>query len=165
MFTVFFGDFSGPVHDYAIAQTQDSAAFARFFHAMLDAGVALPPSGYEAWFLSAAHDDAALNRIVEALPGAAAQSVAQKLSRPIEQELYALSGVREAAVVGEKHPEFGESPVAFLVTDHPLDETALVAHCRAQLAPFKRPRRFVRVERLPRNAMGKVEKRRLADLL
>ena len=72
LFTVFFGDFSGPVHDYAIAQTQDSAAFARFFHAMLDAGVALPPSGYEAWFLSAAHDDAALNRIVEALPGAAA---------------------------------------------------------------------------------------------
>ncbi len=52
-------------------------------------------------------------------------------------------------MVGEKHPEFGESPVAFLVTDHPLDETALVAHCRAQLAPFKRPRRFVRVERLP----------------
>jgi glutamate-1-semialdehyde 2,1-aminomutase len=71
LFTVFFGDFGGPITDYSGAQQQDSAAFARFFHAMLDAGVALPPSGYEAWFLSAAHDDAALNRIVDALPSAA----------------------------------------------------------------------------------------------
>ena len=71
LFTVFFGDFDGPIDDYAAAQRQDSAAFARFFHAILDAGVALPPSGYEAWFLSAAHDDAALGRIVDALPAAA----------------------------------------------------------------------------------------------
>lgn len=71
LFTVFFGDLDDPIDDYAAAQRQDSAAFARFFHAMLDAGVALPPSGYEAWFLSAAHDDAALNRIVDALPAAA----------------------------------------------------------------------------------------------
>lgn len=71
LFTVFFGDFGGPITDYSGAQQQDSAAFARFFHAMLDAGVALPPSGYEAWFLSAAHDDSALNRIVDALPSAA----------------------------------------------------------------------------------------------
>jgi glutamate-1-semialdehyde 2,1-aminomutase len=39
---------------------------------MLDGGVYLPPSGYEAWFLSAAHDDAALNTIADALPAAAA---------------------------------------------------------------------------------------------
>ncbi|MFT3970419.1 MAG: glutamate-1-semialdehyde 2,1-aminomutase [Micropruina sp.] len=71
LFTVFFGDFDGPIENYAAAQQQDSAAFARFFHSMLDAGVALPPSGYEAWFLSAAHDDAVLNRIVDALPAAA----------------------------------------------------------------------------------------------
>lgn len=76
LFTVFFGDFDGPIDDYAASQQQDSAAFARFFHSMLDAGVALPPSGYEAWFLSAAHDDAALNRIVDALP-AAAQAASQ----------------------------------------------------------------------------------------
>ena len=50
---------------------RSSAAFARFFHAMLDAGVALPPSAFEAWFLSAAHDDAAMARITDALPGAA----------------------------------------------------------------------------------------------
>ncbi|MFT4297186.1 MAG: glutamate-1-semialdehyde 2,1-aminomutase [Micropruina sp.] len=71
LFTVFFGDFDGSIDNYPAAQQQDSAAFARFFHAMLDAGVALPPSGYEAWFLSAAHDDAVLNRVVDALPAAA----------------------------------------------------------------------------------------------
>ena len=57
LFTVFYGSFDGPIDNYAAAQQQDSAAFARFFHSMLDAGIALPPSGYEAWFLSAAHDD------------------------------------------------------------------------------------------------------------
>ena len=55
MFSVFFTD--GPVRDFAAAQRQDTAAFAAFFHAMLDRGVYLPPSAYEAWFVSAAHDD------------------------------------------------------------------------------------------------------------
>jgi glutamate-1-semialdehyde 2,1-aminomutase len=50
--------------------------YAAFFHAMLDGGVYLPPSGYEAWFLSAAHDDEALSRIADALPGAAAAAAA-----------------------------------------------------------------------------------------
>ena len=82
--------------------------------------------------------------------------------REIEEVLLAFPGVREAAVVGEKHPEFGESPVAYLVTDGALDEPALAAHCRDQLAAFKLPRRFVKVESLPRNAMGKVEKKKLS---
>ena len=43
---------------------------------MLDAGVYLPPSGYEAWFLSAAHDAAALDRIAAALPAAARAAAA-----------------------------------------------------------------------------------------
>ena len=50
---------SGPVRDFADASRQDTAAYAAFFHAMLDQGVYLPPSAYEAWFLSAAHDDRA----------------------------------------------------------------------------------------------------------
>ncbi len=70
MFSVFFRD--GAVRDYDDARDQDTAAFARFFHAMLDAGVYLPPSAYECWFVSAAHDDAALDRVLAALPGAAA---------------------------------------------------------------------------------------------
>ena len=57
--------------DYATALTQQSYRYAPFFHAMLDAGVSLPPSVFEAWFLTAAHDDVALDRVLEALPVAA----------------------------------------------------------------------------------------------
>jgi glutamate-1-semialdehyde 2,1-aminomutase len=70
LFSVFWG-VESPVRDYASAQRQDTGAYRAFFHAMLDAGVALPPSAYEAWFLSAAHDEAVLDRIAAALPGAA----------------------------------------------------------------------------------------------
>ncbi len=79
MFSVFLFDLSTDaahlaegVRDYAGAQRQSVRAYAAFFHAMLDQGVMLPPSGYECWFLSAAHDDLALSRIVGALPKAAA---------------------------------------------------------------------------------------------
>ncbi|MEO2133633.1 glutamate-1-semialdehyde 2,1-aminomutase [Microbacterium sp.] len=72
LFSVFFGaEVVGGVPDYATAQQQDTAAYGRFFHAMLDAGVSLPPSAFEAWFLTAAHDDAAVAQIVDALPAAA----------------------------------------------------------------------------------------------
>ncbi|WP_394289353.1 glutamate-1-semialdehyde 2,1-aminomutase [Microbacterium sp.] len=72
LFSIFFGDaVVGGVPDYATATTQDSAAYGRFFHAMLDAGVSMPPSAFEAWFVTAAHDDAAIGRIVDALPAAA----------------------------------------------------------------------------------------------
>ena len=50
--------------------------FAAFFHAMLDQGVHLPPSAYEVWFLSAAHDDAAVDRVLAALPDAARAAAA-----------------------------------------------------------------------------------------
>jgi len=72
LFSVFFGEaVAGGVRDYATATRQDTAAHARFFHAMLDAGVSLPPSAFEAWFVTAAHDDAALETIAAALPAAA----------------------------------------------------------------------------------------------
>ena len=78
LFSVFFGDAAATagVRDYEQAKAQDVGRFAPFFHAMLDAGVALPPSVFEAWFLSAAHDDAALDRVVAALPRAAAAAAA-----------------------------------------------------------------------------------------
>jgi glutamate-1-semialdehyde 2,1-aminomutase len=69
LFSVFFTP--DPVTDYAGAQTQNLAAFRAFFHAMLAAGVYLPPSAYEVWFVSTAIDDEALERIDAALPGAA----------------------------------------------------------------------------------------------
>lgn len=77
LFSVFFGaEVAGGVPDYGTAQRQDSAAYGRFFHAMLDAGVSLPPSAFEAWFVTAAHDDEVIGRIAEALPGAARAAAA-----------------------------------------------------------------------------------------
>jgi glutamate-1-semialdehyde 2,1-aminomutase len=69
LFSVFFAD--GEVTNYDQAKRQSSPAYAAFFHGMLDAGVYLPPSAFEAWFVSAAHDDAAIERIASALPAAA----------------------------------------------------------------------------------------------
>jgi glutamate-1-semialdehyde 2,1-aminomutase len=69
MFSVFFTE--GPVNDYDDARRQDTAAYAAFFHEMLRRGVYLPPSSFEAWFVSAALTDEAMDVIAEALPPAA----------------------------------------------------------------------------------------------
>jgi glutamate-1-semialdehyde 2,1-aminomutase len=79
LFTVFLGATS-PVTNFADAKNQSTAAYAAFFHAMLDGGVYLPPSAFEAWFCSAAHDDVALSRIAAAVP-AAARAAAGALAR------------------------------------------------------------------------------------
>lgn len=57
--------------DYDTVRAQDAFRYPPFFRAMLEQGVSLPPSVFEAWFVSAAHDDAAVARIVDALPAAA----------------------------------------------------------------------------------------------
>ena len=69
LFSVFFRE--QPVRTYDEAKSQDTDAFGRFFHAMLSQGVHLPPSAFEAWFLSTAHTDDVLDRIITALPQAA----------------------------------------------------------------------------------------------
>jgi glutamate-1-semialdehyde 2,1-aminomutase len=76
MFSVFFTADDAPVLDFAAAQRQQLGRFSAFFHAMLDRGVHLPPSAYETWFVSTAHDDAAVDRIASALPAAAAAAAA-----------------------------------------------------------------------------------------
>ena len=75
LFTVFLGR-TDPVVNFADAKDQSTAAYAAFFHSMLDGGVYLPPSAFEAWFVSAAHDDVALSRIADALPAAARAAAA-----------------------------------------------------------------------------------------
>lgn len=67
MFSVFFTDQPGDVTNYEQAKAQNAGQFTAFFHAMLANGVHLPPSPFEAWFVSAAHDDTALDRIGTAL--------------------------------------------------------------------------------------------------
>jgi malonyl-CoA/methylmalonyl-CoA synthetase len=88
---------------------------------------------------------------------------------PIEVEEFLLRqpGVREAAVVGVADPLKGEIPVAFIVPDPaaPASEQALQASCRDGLASFKIPKRFLTVDELPRNALGKVQKHLLAGRL
>ena len=76
--------------------------------------------------------------------------------REIEELLLEQPGVAEAAVVGEADPLRGEVPVAYLVGA--FDAVALEQVCREQLASFKVPRRFVKVEAIPRTALGKVQK-------
>jgi glutamate-1-semialdehyde 2,1-aminomutase len=72
MFSVFFVEEDvTEVPDFAVASSQRVDRFKAFFHAMLEQGVYLPPSAFEAWFLSSAHDDRALDKIVSALPAAA----------------------------------------------------------------------------------------------
>jgi glutamate-1-semialdehyde 2,1-aminomutase len=73
LFSFFLGVDGGDsaVRDFAAARRQSGPAYAAFFHAMLDAGVYLPPSPFEAWFLSGTHDDRAISIIAEALPAAA----------------------------------------------------------------------------------------------
>ncbi|MBK8462308.1 MAG: glutamate-1-semialdehyde 2,1-aminomutase [Nigerium sp.] len=80
LFSVFFGEDAAArgVRTYDEAKAAETFRYPPFFHAMLESGVALPPSVFEAWFLSAAHDGAALEQIVNALPKAAAAAASAK---------------------------------------------------------------------------------------
>jgi malonyl-CoA/methylmalonyl-CoA synthetase len=77
--------------------------------------------------------------------------------REIEELLLEDTRVREATVLGVPDPVRGEVPIAYVVTDADLG-AELTERCRAQLASFKTPRAFVRVDALPRTALGKVQK-------
>jgi glutamate-1-semialdehyde 2,1-aminomutase len=69
LFSVFMTD--AEVGNYEAARGQDTAAYARFFHAMLDRGVYLPPSAFEAWFVSTVHTGAEVDRVLAAAREAA----------------------------------------------------------------------------------------------
>jgi glutamate-1-semialdehyde 2,1-aminomutase len=79
LFSVFMT--AGEVSDYQAARRQDTAAYARFFHAMLDRGVYLPPSAFEAWFVSVVHSDADVDLVLTAAREAARAVAAQPSKR------------------------------------------------------------------------------------
>jgi long-chain acyl-CoA synthetase len=82
--------------------------------------------------------------------------------REVEEVLLAHPGVVEASVVGGPDPDWGEVVVAFIVPAAAAPtEQALDAHCLARIARFKRPKRYVFVDALPKNSYGKVLKRDL----
>jgi glutamate-1-semialdehyde 2,1-aminomutase len=74
MFTVFFT--GRQVDNWGDAATCDTAAFGRFFHAMLDRGFHLPPAQFEAWFLGAAHGEAEFAALTEATTASLADALA-----------------------------------------------------------------------------------------
>jgi long-chain acyl-CoA synthetase len=80
--------------------------------------------------------------------------------REVEEVLLTAPGVAEVAVVGGPDPEWGEVVVAFVVgrPGAVLDEAVLDAHCLERIARFKRPKRYVFVDELPKNHYGKVLK-------
>ena len=71
--------------------------------------------------------------------------------------------VAEAAVAAVPHPRWGEQVTAWVVLrpGHPLDEGALIAHARTQLAAYKCPKQVFQLAALPRNALGKLDRRAL----
>jgi len=78
--------------------------------------------------------------------------------REIEEFLEEQEGIAEAAVAAIPDRVRGEVPVAYIVTTREIDPANLEARCREKLASFKVPRKFVVVEKLPRNALGKIQK-------
>jgi malonyl-CoA/methylmalonyl-CoA synthetase len=83
----------------------------------------------------------------------------------VETELLRVPGIRAAAVVGQPDAARGEIPVAFVEVDDGFDADAALASMRERLASFKVPKHLYPIDALPRNAMGKVEKPRLRELL
>ena len=85
--------------------------------------------------------------------------------KEVETVIDAIDGVVESAVVGVPHPDFGEAVTAVVLRKPgaTLEEAAVVAVCKQQLANFKVPKRVFFVDELPRNTMGKVQKNLLRD--
>jgi glutamate-1-semialdehyde 2,1-aminomutase len=82
LFSFAFGT-TTPVVDYAGMQATQSWRYGPFFHALLAAGVYPPPSAFEAWFVSAAHDGPALDQLAAALPAAAAAAADARPDQPV----------------------------------------------------------------------------------
>ncbi len=84
--------------------------------------------------------------------------------REVEAVVDSLPGIEESAVVGVRHPDFGEAVIAVAVRRNAeVLEPEVVEACRERLANFKVPKRVIFVDRLPRNAMGKVQKVELRE--
>ena len=83
--------------------------------------------------------------------------------KEIERGLLTLNGVNEVAVVGIPDLEWGESVVAVVIG--PILWTEVKSWADTHLAPYKRPKRLVKVDDFPRNAMGKIQKGRIREML
>jgi len=78
--------------------------------------------------------------------------------REVESSLNAVPGVSDSAVFGLPHPDLGEGVTAAVVAENGITEAGILAALEKGLANFKRPKRILFVDEIPRNAMGKVQK-------
>jgi malonyl-CoA/methylmalonyl-CoA synthetase len=85
--------------------------------------------------------------------------------KEVESEINAIPGVSESAVIGLPHADFGEGVTAVVVSEPgaALDEASVLHALDDRLAKFKLPKRVLFVDELPRNTMGKVQKKVLRD--
>ena len=81
----------------------------------------------------------------------------------VEGFLNELPGVGESAVIGVPHPDFGEAVVAVITPAGQPDPEALIRELKGRIAGFKVPKRVIVAAELPRNAMGKVQKKLLRE--
>jgi malonyl-CoA/methylmalonyl-CoA synthetase len=84
----------------------------------------------------------------------------------VEEELRRIDSVKDAAVFGVPHSDFGEAVLATVELSAPIadfDETLVIAVVRSRLAAYKIPKRIFAVSEFPRNAMGKLLKARLRE--
>lgn len=120
----------------------------------------------DGWFITgdvATIDDAGVVRIVGRAKDLIISGGYNVYPKEVELVIDGLDGIAESAVVGVPHPDFGEAVLAVIarVEEREPDTAAIAAAIAAELAPFKRPKRIVVVDELPRNAMGKVQKAEL----
>jgi long-chain acyl-CoA synthetase len=87
--------------------------------------------------------------------------------REVEEALLTHEAVAEVSVIGEPDPDWGENVLAIVVlkTDAQADAAALDGHCQQQIARFKRPKRYLFLTELPKNAYGKVLKTELREMI
>jgi long-chain acyl-CoA synthetase len=85
--------------------------------------------------------------------------------REVEESLLKHPAVSEVSVIGRPDREWGEIVIAYIVSvdDNDIDIASLDAHCRSEIARFKRPRHYRRVAELPKNNYGKVLKTKLRE--
>jgi long-chain acyl-CoA synthetase len=87
------------------------------------------------------------------------KSRGEKVSpKEVENALYALEGVREAAVIGIPDPVFGQTIKAFIAVDRELTEKDILRHCRAHLEDFMVPQSIELCKALPKTPTGKIKK-------